>query len=185
MWTYVKAGAAIAVVVAMAWLWSSRASALVDAATVKTQFSEYRTEVSNRALRQMEDNNRDAMVRARNNERIADAQFKRDQAVQERIAAAQRAAGSLRDTIRDLERRPVPEDPRTRAYAHEASVARGALEQCSERYRWVDGEAKKLGSQVIGLQSFVVDVCKAGSLEERAPLPAEGQHGAAPDEAGL
>lgn len=166
MWTYIKTGAVIAVAVAMAWLWSSRAMALADKAEVQTKFSEYRTEVSNRALKQLEENNRDALIRARNNERIADAQFKRDQEIQSRIAAAERSAGRLRDTIRDLERRAVPEDPLARAYAHEASVARGALEQCTERYRWMDGEAKKLGSQVIGLQSFVVDVCKAGSLEK-------------------
>lgn len=175
MWTYIKTGAVLAVVVAMAWLWSSRATALADKAQVQAQFSDYRTEVSNRAIKQMEDNNRDAMVRARNNERIADAQYKRDQEVQARIAGAERAAGRLRDTIRDLERRAVPEDPVARAYADEASAARGALEQCAERYRWVDGEAKKLGSQVMGLQSFVVDVCKAGSLEEGAPLPTQGR----------
>lgn len=185
MWTYVKVAGLIGVVVLCSWLYTSRAAALVDKAKVETEFSEYRTQISNAALQQMEDHNRDALVRARNNERIADADFKRAEEIQKQLAASATANRRLRDTIRDLENRPVPEDPSARAYAHEASVARGVVEQCSERYRWLDGEAKKLGSQVIGLQSFVVDVCKAGSLEERAPLPAEGRGGAAPDEAGL
>lgn len=185
MWTYVKLGALAAVVVAMSWLYASRADAISDAAKAKAQLSDFQNRTNQEAIKRMEEQNLDALIRQRNNERIADAQDKRDEAVRATIARTERSNNRLRDTIADLERRAVPEDSTARAYAHEAAVARAALEQCSNRYRWVDGEAKKLGSQVIGLQSFVVDVCKAGSVEQGAPLAPQGQNSATPDKAGL
>jgi len=169
-----KIGLWVAILIAFSWLYSSRAAAIADAAKARSDYANYRAEVNAKALERAEEQNRDAIIRQRNNERIANADLLRAEATRKRIAASDRAAASLRDVIAELERRAVPEDPNARAYADEASTARSLLERCSGRYQWVDGEAKKLGDQVTGLQEFIVNVCKAGVASEQTSPSASG-----------
>lgn len=159
---YLKIGVLLGVVLLCSWLYAGRAAALSEASKARGDLADYKAQVNAKALERMEEQNRDAVIRARNNERIADADHQRNEAVRKRIAASERANRGLRDTIAELERRPVPEDPAARAFADEARTARSLLERCSERYQWMDGEAKKLGVQVTGLQEYVTGVCGSG-----------------------
>lgn len=172
--SYLKIGLILGILVLCSWLYNSRAAARMEASSARAELAAYQAKVNEEAMKRMDENNRDALIRQRNNERIADAQFQREEAVRKQLALSARANRGLRDTIAELERRPVPENPDARAYADEASTARGLLERCSGRYQWMDGEAKKLGAQVTGLQEFITNVCKAGqSIEQLAPAPAQ------------
>lgn len=160
---YITGGAIVVLAVSNAFTLYAWRGAKLDLAGERLAFSEYRLDISQATEREANRRNADALVRMRNNERIQDEDQRREQALaHERAAVAVTVAG-LRDTVASLNNRAVPGDSGAAAYAREASAARSALEQCGERYQWVDGEAKKLASQVVGLQHFVVDVCKAGS----------------------
>lgn len=135
--------------------------------------TEYKLEVSQANERAQAQKNTDLIIRMRNKERIDEEHDKREQALAAERAVTGRSLASLRSEVARLNGRRPPDDTEARKYAHEASVARGVAEQCSERYRWLDGEAKKLGSQVIGLQAYVTDVCQAGSVQKSAPLAAD------------
>ena len=104
----------------------------------------------------------DEMVRVRNAERIDHDQDQRAKRTAGRLAAAERAAAGLRDEVRRLNARPVPEGAELAALVGEAGTARDLLGECAEAYRRVDGRAQALGDQVSGLQDFVVTACKAG-----------------------
>lgn len=140
------------------------------------EFADYKRQVAEANARVIEQANRDAIIKQRNAERIADEQATRDAEVARQLAAAQLAARGLRDEIAKLNSRPLPQDPRAAAFAREASTARSALEQCGERYTAVDGAAKSLGSQVIGLQAWVASVC-----QQNAPATTQGLDAASPD----
>lgn len=104
----------------------------------------------------------DELIRSRNAERTANEQAKRERATLARAANAERAAAGLRDEVKRLNARPVPEGAGAAALALEARTARDLLGRCSEAYRRVDGRAQALGDQVSGLQDFVATSCKAG-----------------------
>lgn len=104
----------------------------------------------------------DEMVRVRNAERIADEQARREAATAARLAAARRSLAGLHDEIARLNAGELPTDPGLAALAREARTARDLLGRCGEAYRRVDGRAQELGDQVIGLQAFVHESCRAG-----------------------
>ena len=165
----IKAWVALALVLACAWLYAGRQNALRELADYKRQVAEANAKVIEQA-------NLDTLIKQRNAERTADEQAARDAEVARQLAAARLAADGLRDEITRLNRRPLPQDPRAAAFAREASAARSALQQCGERYTAMDGAAKSLGSQVIGLQAWVASVC-----QQNAPAPAQGLDTPAPD----
>lgn len=144
-------------------------SAQLDAQKARTELSEYKQEVNAQALARLQEMSRDAVIRQSNNERVADADQKRQDALLRQLANSRRAADGLRDTIAELERRPVPEDSSARAYADEARAARSLLGQCGEEYRAMDQRAKELGVQVMGLQDYVTSVCRPGELHQTPP----------------
>lgn len=164
----IKAWVALGLVLACAWLYAGKQKALSD-------LTDYKRQVAEANARVIEQANRDTIIKQRNSERNANEQAARDAEVARQLAAAQRAASGLRNEIARLNSRPLPEDPRTAAFAREASAARSALEQCGERYTAMDGAAKSLGSQVIGLQSWVASVC-----QQNAPAPTQGLDAASP-----
>lgn len=140
------------------------------------EFADYKSQVAEANARVIEQANLDSIIKQRNAERIADEQATRDAEVARQLADAQRAADGLRNEVARLNSRPLPKDPRAAAFAREASAARSALEQCTERYRAMDGAAKSLGSQVIGLQAWV------GSVGQQDATPApQSLDAAAPD----
>jgi septal ring factor EnvC (AmiA/AmiB activator) len=77
-----------------------------------------------------------------------------------RIAAANRAAASLRDTITTLRSRERPTDPTTASWFDAASTARQLVGECSERRTEVAEAADGIRTQVIGLQRYVAEVCQ-------------------------
>ncbi len=156
----IKTWLLVAVGLAVAYLYAAKVDAEKEALEAQASLSEYRSQVNEQAARRLEEYNRDALIRQSNFERSAQAQHARDEALRKAVVAGNRAAASLRDQIAELERRPVPKDSGTAAYAHEASTARGLLGQCSDRYRALDERAKELGSQVVGLQEYAAGVCQ-------------------------
>lgn len=78
-----------------------------------------------------------------------------------RIADANRAAASLRDTIATLRSRDRPADPTTASWFDAASIARQLVGECSDRRQEVAQAADGLRTQVIGLQRYVAEVCQA------------------------
>lgn len=104
----------------------------------------------------------DEMVRIRNTERITDEQDRRLKATAARLVVSLRTVDGLRDEVRRLNDRAVPEDPGASASAREASAARNLLGECAAAYQRVDGRAQELGDQVTGLQDFVATSCRAG-----------------------
>lgn len=151
-----KSWIALGMLLVIAWLYASKAG-------VEADFADYKRQVAEANAQVLEQANLDAIIKQRNAERIADEQDKRDAAVAKQLADARRAERGLRNEVARLNSRPLPEDPRAAAFAREASTARDLLQQCGERYRAVDGAAKSLGSQVIGLQEWVASVCQQGA----------------------
>lgn len=78
-----------------------------------------------------------------------------------RIAAADRAAAGLRDTIYALGRRERPATPEAAGWFDAAAVARRLVGECGDRRREVAAAAHELRTQVTGLQRYVNEVCLA------------------------
>lgn len=78
-----------------------------------------------------------------------------------RIAAADRAAAGLRDTIYALGRRERPATPEAAGWFDAATTARRLVGECSGRRLEVAAAAHELRTQVTGLQRYVNEVCLA------------------------
>ena len=109
---------------------------------------------------------RDNATKFRNLERIAHEDAKREAARAARDAAAAAAVRGLRAEIARLNARPDPYpagDAGLAACAGEAATARELLGESSGAYQELAAEADQLRDQVIGLQQFARDVCRAGT----------------------
>ena len=148
-----------------------RDNARMDLATLKQQTAEA-------VAAQVVEANRDTIIKFNNAERITDEQAKRDQLIQLALDRSVSEYERMRDTVRRLNARPAPSDTEAARFAREASAARSALGECSGKYQTMDGHAKRLGSQVIGLQAFYEQVCRSG--QEGAADPAQVTGGAPP-----
>lgn len=106
----------------------------------------------------------DELIKFRNAERISDEQAQREAAREQRIAAGNAVADSLRSTIDRLNRRDLSTaggDPQSVALAEEAATARQLFGSCTERYRGLAAVADGLRDQVSGLQDDAMFVCRA------------------------
>lgn len=109
---------------------------------------------------------RDNAARFRNAERTAHEDAQREAARRARDAAAAAAVRGLRAEIARLNARPDPYpagDAGLAACAGEAATARELLGESSGAYQELAAEADQLRDQVIGLQQFARDVCRAGT----------------------
>ena len=109
---------------------------------------------------------RDNAIKFRNLERTAHEDAKREAARAARDAAAAAAVRGLRAEIARLNARPDPYqagDAGLAACAGEAATARELLGESSGAYQELAAEADGLRDQVIGLQQFARDVCRAGT----------------------
>ena len=109
---------------------------------------------------------RDNAIKFRNAERTAHEDAKREAARAARDAAAAAAVRGLRAEIARLNARPDPYqagDAGLAACAGEAATARELLGESSGAYQQLAAEADGLRDQVIGLQQFARDVCRAGT----------------------
>ena len=109
---------------------------------------------------------RDNAIKFRNLERTAHEDAKREAARAARDAAAAAAVRGLRAEIARLNARPDPYpagDAGLAACAGEAATARELLGESSGAYQELAAEADQLRDQVIGLQQFARDVCRAGT----------------------
>ena len=109
---------------------------------------------------------RDNAIKFRNLERTAHEDAKREAARAARDAAAAAAVRGLRAEIARLNARPDPYpagDAGLAACAGEAATARELLGESSGAYQQLAAEADGLRDQVIGLQQFARDVCRAGT----------------------
>ena len=109
---------------------------------------------------------RDNVTKFRNAERTAHEDAKREAARRARDAAATTAVRELRAEIARLNARPDPYpagDAGLAACAGEAATARELLGESSGAYQELAAEADQLRDQVIGLQQFARDVCRAGT----------------------
>ena len=109
----------------------------------------------------------DTQENARNAERIAHEDAKREAARLARDAAAASVVRGLRDEITRLNQRPNPYpagDTGIAACTREATTARELFGESSSAYQELASEADQLRDQVVGLQDFAHSVC-------RAPLP--------------
>lgn len=77
-----------------------------------------------------------------------------------RVADAQRVAAGLRVTIYALGRRERPADSTAAGWFDAATTARRLVGECSDRRTEVATVAHELRTQVIGLQSYVAEVCQ-------------------------
>ena len=100
-------------------------------------------------------------------ERIAENEAQKTQQLVARVAAADTVARSLRDDIQRLNARPAPADPKSAAYAREASTARELLGACAAEYREVAEGADQLRNQVSGLQDYAIQVLKISDRPDR------------------
>ena len=105
------------------------------------------------------------------------AQTKREQALRERAAAADRAVAGLRGTVAKLNadsaaRRAQGSCPAAEREAHDAATARGLLGACAGRYSELGRRADELAARVIGLQDHIVTVQpEAAALLQAEPPP--------------
>ena len=109
---------------------------------------------------------RDNAIKFRNLERTAHEDAKRKAARATRDAAAAATVRGLRAEIARLNARPDPYpagDAGLAACAGEAATARELLGESSGAYQELAAEADGLRDQVIGLQQFARDVCRAGT----------------------
>ena len=109
---------------------------------------------------------RDNAAKFRNAERTAHEDAQREAARRARDAAAAAAVRGLRAEIARLNARPDPYpagDAGLAACAGEAATARELLGESSGAYQQLAEEADGLRDQVIGLQQFARDVCRAGT----------------------
>jgi hypothetical protein len=116
------------------------------------------------SLRMQQEASAEQLLKFRNAERNQDEQAKREVAYQRRIAAGSVLADSLQHTIDRLDRRDLSEgagDARAGALAQSATLARELFGSCTQRYRWMAGEADRLRDQVTGLQADAMFVCRA------------------------
>ena len=122
------------------------------------------------SLRLRQDASAEQLLKFRNAERNQDEQAKREAAYQRRIAAGSVLADSLQHTITRLDRRDLSEgagDARAGALAESATLARELFGSCTQRYRWVAGEADRLRDQVAGLQADAMYVCRGDSTQTK------------------
>ena len=108
----------------------------------------------------------DNVTKFRNAERTAHEDAKREAARRARDAAATTAVRELRAEIARLNSRPDPYpagDAGLAACAGDAATARELLGESSGAYQQLAAEADGLRDQVIGLQQFARDVCRAGT----------------------
>ncbi len=120
---------------------------------------------------------RDNATRFRNAERTAHEDAERTAARAARDAAAAATVRGLRAEIARLGSRPHPypaTDAGIAACAGEAAAARELFGDSSAAYQELAAAADQLRDQVIGLQAFVRDVCRAPMP---AAAPAEAQQG--------
>ena len=133
----------------------------VRLAGVETEFADFKTEVSETtrklevAYRAKEQTMRDHA------DRIANEQAQKESELAARAARAELSADGLRDDIARLNAGAAPADPATAALVGQARTARKLLGACANEYRSVAHGAEQLRVQVIGLQAFVADVCRA------------------------
>jgi hypothetical protein len=116
------------------------------------------------SLRMQQEASAEQLLKFRNAERNQDEQAKREVAYQRRIAAGSVLANSLQHTITRLDQRDLSEgagDARAGALAESATLARELLGNCTQRYRWMAGEADRLRDQVTGLLADAMYVCRA------------------------
>ena len=109
---------------------------------------------------------RDNAAKFRNAERTAHEDAQREAARRARDAAAAAAVRGLRAEVARLNSRPDPYpagDAGLAACAGEAATARELLGESSGAYQQLAAEADGLRDQVIGLQQFARDVCRAGT----------------------
>jgi hypothetical protein len=136
--------------------------AVLDASSVRRNLAEFKAEVA--------ENTRIAETQARERERSMQQQVekinadaaKRQRILEERVAGASAALGGLRDNLAALNAGAAPSDPESAAYFEQARTARELLGTCAGRYEGVARAADELREQVIGLQGFATNVCKAG-----------------------
>jgi len=108
---------------------------------------------------------RDNATKFRNAERTAHEDAQREAARHVRDAAAAAAVRSLRDEIARLNSRPDPYpagDAGIAACAGEAAAARELFGESTAAYSELAATADELRDQVVGLQDFTVNVCRAG-----------------------
>jgi hypothetical protein len=141
----------------------------------KRELAEFKEQVAKEDKQAANERTRNLVIQVRNNERIAENDEARQKALRVELAAAESALERMRrDNAKARRDRPVPTASNAAALADEAATARDLLQECSARYQQVDGEAKSMGAQLIGLQSYVVAVCQAGSGgQQDAALPAD------------
>lgn len=155
----IKDRIALAVIVlllaATGWLWIGKAGLERDLATHKQKVAEATLE-GEKLARAVEQGNQIQITRIIRNE-----EDKR-KVLTDRLARTDAVTHSLRDEISRLNARPVPEGAAAAAYAGEAGAARELLGACSQRYTDLAREAEELRDQVIGLQQFAINVCRAG-----------------------
>ena len=109
---------------------------------------------------------RDNATKFRNAEKVAHEDAQREAARLARDAAAATAVRGLRAEVARLNQRPHPypaNDAGLAACAGEAATARELLGESSGAYQQLAAEADGLRDQVIGLQQFARDVCRAGT----------------------
>lgn len=108
---------------------------------------------------------RDNATKFRNAERTAHEDAKREAARRVRAAAAADAVRGLYAEIARLNSRPDPYpagDAGLAACAGEAATARELFGESAGAYQELAGEADELRDQVVGLQDFAANVCRAG-----------------------
>ncbi len=151
------------------WVWALvTALALVTAGgmyvranNVRTEFSAYKAEVALQTARATNEARAREAALQRQADSIARSAHVRETKLRANAATTELVAGQLRDDIARLNARPVPEDARAAAYAHEASAARELLGACTNEYRGVAQAADGLRDQVTGLQDFIHQVIKS------------------------
>lgn len=124
---------------------------------------------------------RDNATKFRNSERTAHAAAQRETERQALAAGAAAAVRSLRDQVARLNARPHPYaagDAGAAACTGEAATARELFSESTGAYADLAAEADGLRDQVVGLQEFARNVCRAGSGPAATSSPSPKAPGA-------
>jgi hypothetical protein len=127
----------------------------------QTELADFKLEVAENTRKAEAEARAKEQEMQRNAEQITKNATQRQTVLEGRLANVNAVATGLRDQILASNARPAPTNPESATYAREARTARELLGACAEEYRSVAEGADKLRDQVIGLQAFATDVCKA------------------------
>lgn len=128
------------------------------------------------ALEREEQRSRDQAAVNRNAERVTNEEAKRNAARDQRLAVSTAALDRVRSVIDRLNRGDLSEaagDPRFTALAKKLATARELLGSCDAAQQGVASEADRLKDQVIGLQDFAINVCRAGAPSTALSAPGD------------